>query len=214
MSTDVVTISAQPRERTGSRFSRRVREAGGLPAIVYGHKQTPEAVTLDAREAVKQFHLGHKLFKLDMAGAEDNVLLKDVQFDHLGSTIIHVDLERVDLDERVNVSIPIKLKGDAVGLKTSGAYLLHPTGELDIECTVGNLEESITVDISGLEAGQSIHASDIDLPHQYVLKTDPEALIAGVQIKAETDESAEAGDADGASASPEVITERKAEDGE
>lgn len=214
MSTDIFTLRATARERTGSRFSRRVRESGGLPAVVYGHKIAPESVTLEAREAVKQFQLGHKLFKLDLAGSENNVILKDIQFDHLGDEIIHVDLERVDLNERVNVSVPIRLKGEAVGLKTAGAYLIQPTGELDIECTVGNLEESITVDISELEAGSSIHASDLDLPHQYVLKTDPEALIAGIQIKAETEEeTAEGADAE-APAAPEVITERKPEDGE
>ena len=102
--------------------------------------------------------------------------------------MIHVDFERVDLDERVTVKIPLRLKGDAPGLNTAGAILLHPVTELEIECTVGNLEESISVDISELKAGDSIHASDLDLPHQYKLLSDPDAVVAGIVIKSESED--------------------------
>ena len=211
MSTDVISIEAKPRERTGSRYSRRLRASGGLPAIVYGHKQTPESVTLDAKEVVRQITEGHKLFKISMGKGEDTVLLKDIQFDHLGRDVIHVDLERVDLDERVTVKIPIKLKGDAPGLNAVGAILLHPLSELEVECTVGNLEESIIVDISELGAGDTIHARDIELPHQYELLSDPDSVLAGITIKSESEDDAEAADSGAEQAAPEVITERKEE---
>jgi len=213
MSTEVVSIQAEPRERTGSRYARRVREAGRLPAIVYGHKQTPEAVSLDAKETVRSIAEGHKLFKISISGAEDTVLLKDIQFDHLGSNVLHIDLERVNLDERVQTSIPIKFKGEAPGLGAAGAVFLHPTTELEIECTVGNLEDAIIVDISELGVNETIHASDVELPHQYQLLTDPDAVLAAVMIQQEepeeTDESAAAA---GEMAEPEVISERRDED--
>jgi len=212
MSTDVISIEAKPRERTGSRYSRRLRASGGLPAVVYGHKQTPVSVTLDAKEAVRQITDGHKLFKIALDKGEDTVLLKDIQFDHLGRDVIHVDLERVDLDERVTVRIPLKLKGDAPGLNTAGAILLHPVSELEIECTVGNLEDSITVDISELQAGETIHASELDMPHQYQLLSDPDSVVAGIVIKSESEDDAEAAEGAAEMSAPEVITERKEEE--
>jgi large subunit ribosomal protein L25 len=212
MSTDVISIDAKPRERTGSRYSRRLRAAGGLPAVVYGHKQNPEAVTLDAKQAMRQIDEGQKLFKISLGSGEDTVLLKDIQFDHLGRDIIHVDLERVNLDERVTVKIPVKLKGDAPGLSAAGAILMHPVSELEVECTEGNLEDSIVVDISELQAGDSIHASEVDMPHQYKLLTDPDSVVAGIMIKAEIEESDEAAEGAAEMTAPEVITERKDDD--
>lgn len=211
MSTDVISIDAKPRERTGSRYSRRLRASGGLPAVVYGHKQDPESVTLDAKQVVRQISEGHKLFKISMGSSEDTVLLKDIQFDHMGSDVIHVDLERVNLDERVTVKVPVKLKGDAPGLSAAGAFLMHPVSELEIECTVGNLEDAIIVDISELQAGESIHARDLELPHQYKLLSDADSVVAGISIKAETEDDAEAAAGGAEMTAPEVITERKDE---
>ena len=212
MSSNVITLTSEPRERTGSRYARRLREAGRLPAIVYGHKQTPEAVVLDAKETVRQIIDGHKLFRLGLSGGEDTVILKDIQFDHLSRTIIHVDLERVNLEERIETRIPIRFKGEAPGLAATGAIFLHPTTELEIECKVGNLEEAIIVDISALEAGETIHARDVALPHAYKLLTDEDAVVASVTIVKQSEEDDESSEAGAESASPEVITERKEKD--
>jgi len=211
MSTDVIAIDAKPRERTGSRYAKRVRDAGGLPAVVYGHKQAPEAVTLDAKQAVKQIAHGARLFRIALPGGEDTVLLKDIQFDHLGRDVIHVDLERVNLDERVVTTIPLRFKGDAPGMGAPGAVFLKPVTEIEIECTVGNLEDFIVLDISSLQAGETLHASDIKLPHQYKLLTDPATVVAAITIKKEIDETDEAAAAAEAAA-PEVISERKSND--
>jgi large subunit ribosomal protein L25 len=211
MSTDVIAIEAKPRERTGSRYARRVREAGGLPAVVYGHKQTPEAVVLDAKETVRQITHGARLFKLSLSGGEDTVILKDIQFDHLGRDVIHVDLERVNLDERVVTTIAVRLKGEAPGMNAPGAVFLKPNTEIEIECTVGNLEDHVTLDISSLEAGDALHASDIPLPHQYKLLTDPDTVMAAITIKEEVEEPEEAAAAEAELAAPEVIGERKDE---
>lgn len=215
MSTEVVAITAEPRDRTGSRYARRVREAGRLPAIVYGHKQTPEAVSLDAKETVRSITEGHKLFRITLPAGEDTVILKDIQFDHLGRDVLHIDLERVNLGERVQTTIAIKFKGESPGLKAAGAVFLHPTTEIEVECMVGNLEDAIIVDVSELGVNESIHASDIELPHQYELLTDPDAVLAAVMIQEEYEEETdEAAAADAEMAEPEVITERRGEDGE
>lgn len=207
-------LAAKPRERTGSRYAQRARSAGGLPAVVYGHKQEPVAVTLDAHEALLHFHKGEKVFQLRVEGADSEfVLLKDLQYDHLGTHIVHVDLARVDLNERVQTSVPVHLIGvaDCEGLKAAGTTLMHPMSELELECVVTNLPEYIEVDIRNLKALGTIHASDVRLPSPSMkLLTDPNAVVAHIVVHAVSSESDEATEV-GASGGPEVITAKKEE---
>ncbi len=205
-------LAAKPRERVGSRYAQRARAAGGLPAVVYGHKQEPVAVTLDAHEALQHFHKGEKVFQLQLEGSESEfVLLKDLQYDHLGTHIVHADLARVNLNERVQTSVPVHLIGaaDCVGLKTAGTTLMHPTSELELECVVTNLPEFIEVDIRDLKAHGTIHAKDVQLPAPTMkLLTDPDAVVAHIVMHggdADSDEATEVG----ASTGPEVITAKK-----
>lgn len=198
MHEDAPVIKAKTREKLGSRYSRRVREAGGLPAVIYGHKQEPAAVTLDAHEALRLFKKGERVFTLEVEGVDGHeyVLLKDVQYDYLGTNVVHCDLERVDLDERVSVSVPVRLVGEARGLKKSGSTLMHPVTELEIECAVVNLPEFIEVEVTALDVGDSIKAGDVGLPKGSMkLLTDPNAEVAHIVAgggggEAETDEAA------------------------
>ncbi len=215
MHEDAPVLAAKPRERIGSRYARRARAAGGLPAVVYGHKQEPVAVTLDAHEALQHFHKGEKVFQLQVeGGSSEFVLLKDLQYDHLGTHIVHADFARVDLNERVQTSVPIHLVGaaDCVGLKSAGATLMHPTSELELECVVTNLPDYIEVDIRDLKAHGTIHASDVKLPASTMkLLTDPDAVVAHIVVHTGVDDSDEATEV-GAAAGPEVITAKKEED--
>ena len=207
-------LTANTRERTGSRYSQRLRTQGGLPAILYGHGQTPEPLTMPAKETLEHIHKGEKLFRLALNGAEQFVLLRDVQFDHLGTNIVHADFSRVDPNERVHVKLPVHLIGEAVGLKIAGAILIHPVMQLDVECMVSNIAEFIEVDISGLEAGGTIYASQITLPNASMkLLSDPQGVVAHIVVQVAVDTSAEASTVGGAGgAQPEVIREKKAEE--
>src|SRR4029450_9761195 len=119
----------------------RVREQGGLPAIVYGHKEDPVPVALDRRDALSHISKGEKVFRLQVDGAKEaqTVLLKEVQFDHLGNNIVHCDSPRVSLSDRVTVKVPIHLIGEAKGLKNAGAILMHPISEVELECLVTDI---------------------------------------------------------------------------
>lgn len=207
-------LQASPRTKIGSRYAKRVRGTGKLPAILYGHGVDPEPIMLDAKEALNHIHKGEKVYtlKLDGQGKEQTVLLKDVQFDYLGTNIIHADFARVDLTERVRTRVHVRFMGDAVGLKTVGAVLIHPTTEIEIECMVSELPEQIDLDISGLEVGGEIRAGDIKLPSASMrLLTDPHASVAHIVLqKEEVAATGEAGAA-GASAQPEVLTAKKPE---
>ncbi|MBK7404448.1 MAG: 50S ribosomal protein L25 [Phycisphaerales bacterium] len=203
-------LSAKLRDRVGSRYSQRIRKAGGLPAVVYGHGKEPVAISVDARDALLHVHKGEKVYQIQLEGesAAQVVLLKDLQFDHLGTNVVHADFARVDLDERVHVRVPIHLIGEAIGLKTAGAVLMHPNNEIEIECRVADMPEGIEVDVAGLEAGKIIHASDLQLPlADMKLVTEAGAIIAQIIIHTHLEE-AEAAAVAGQS-QPEVISERK-----
>ncbi|MEM7629892.1 MAG: 50S ribosomal protein L25 [Planctomycetota bacterium] len=204
-------LSAVKRERVGSRYCKRLRENGRLPAVVYGHKEEPVSIDLDAKDAVTHISKGEKVFELELEGNKQYVLLKDLGYDYLGTNIIHADFARVDLNERVKTHAHLKLIGDAPGLKNAGAVLMHPLTELELECQVTNLPDQIEVDISALELGESVTASDVKLPKStMVLLSDPNAIVAQIVMAGGTDaaSSDEEGSVD-AGAEPTVITEKK-----
>jgi len=211
---ETFTIEAARRERVGSRYARRVREQGGLPAVLYGHGQAPMPISLSAHEAVRHILDGEKVFNVTLDGATETVLLKDIQYDHLGRSVIHIDLERVDLDERVTTNLSLRLKGDPVGLKTAGAILVTQTLELEVECRVSDILEHLDVDISRMEVGDVLHAGEITLPDAFELQEDPDTMVAMIKIssvKEEDEETGEAGAAEGAGAEPEVLSRAKEE---
>lgn len=209
-------LTAKKRDRVGSRYAQRVRRSGGLPAVLYGHGAEPVSITLDARETVRHILAGEKVFGLSVEGegAEATVLLKDIQFDFLGDTIIHLDFARVDLDEEVEVHVPIHLVGEAKGLKSAGSVLLRPMTELTVRCKVTHIPDAIDIDISELDVGHSVHLREVTLPPGVQALDDPEGVVATIHMKAEETVVAEQAPATGEAAEPEVIREKKAEEQE
>lgn len=204
-----------PRERLGSRYATRDRAAGKLPGVLYGHKQDPVPVNFDRKEAITLIASGEKVFRLDFPGTANTdenqmVLLKDLQFDYLGTAIIHADFARVDLDERVKTKVHIELTGEAKGLKSAGAILVHPTTEIVIECKVRDIPESLTIDVTDLDMDQSITADKVKLPvADMKLITDVHAILAQIVeqkeiVVAEATTVAAAG-----GVAPEVIGEKE-----
>lgn len=204
-------LQATRRERVGSRYCKRLREQGKLPAILYGHGEEPVPVAFNAVEAISHIRKGEKVFRIEMDGASGTALLRDLQFDYLGSNIIHADFARVDLNERVHSSVRIRLIGEAVGLKQAGAILMHPVTEIDVECVLAELPDFIEVDVSALDAGHAIYVRDVQLPSDSMkLLGDPNGVVAQIVIQtaAKTAEE-EAAPTEGVQ--PEVITEKKQE---
>lgn len=204
-------LEAVKRDRLGSRYARRERAAGKMPAVLYGHGQEPVAVAVDAKQAVTHIHKGEKVFRLNLAGesAEQTVLLRDVQFDHLGTRIVHCDFARVNLDERVATTVTIHLVGEAIGLKTAGTLLMHPVSEIEIECRVADIPDFVEVDISGLEVGHGITAGQVTLPKPDMkLLTDADTFVAQV-AHATVAKEAEEATVSAEAATPEVIGEKE-----
>lgn len=210
------TLNAVKREKVGTRYNNRLREQGHLPAVMYGHGEAPLAIAVDHREASRRIHKGEKIFNIALGGDKpQTVLLKEVQFDHLGTRLVHADFARVSLTDRVRTRVPVHLVGEAKGLKQAGTLLMHPTNEIVIECKVVDIPDSIEVNVSEVDLGEVITAGQVKLPTADMkLITDTHAIVAqvamaGVLKTAEEETVAAAG-----AAEPEVITAKKPAEGE
>jgi len=209
------TLTVNRREKTGSRYAQRERAAGLLPTVLYGRGKDPVHLTLNAKEAMKFFNSGERVFTVELEDASDSqlVMLKDVHFDYLGTNVVHADLVRVELDDEVDAHVPIKWAGEPIGLKTAGAVLVHQTNSLTVKAKVRDMPEQIIVDLSALEAGTVFHASDLKLEAGLAYQGDGDDVIASITTKlGGGDEGAEGESVAGGSASPEVIGEKKDED--
>lgn len=206
-----LSLQAEVREQTGSKAAAAVRRQGRIPAIVYGHKQEPVAISLDAHDFVEGVHHGHRLMDVTVAGQTDKMVIKDLQYDHLGRRIIHADLMRVDVTEMIEVTVPIELKGTARGTHEGGIVEAH-LDHLDVECQAINIPESIVVSVKDLEVGQSIRAGDIKLPEGVKLVTPAETFVVScrVLVEAKTTEQLEAE----TPVAPELIREKEAREEE
>ncbi len=208
---ETLLLKAEVREDTGSKAVRRVRQQGRVPAVVYGHKQAPVAISLDEHDFIEGLHHGHRLLDVQVGGKKEKMIVKDLQYDHLGRNVIHADLMRVDITETITVSVPIELKGTAAGAEEGGIVEEH-TDSLEIECKVTDIPESIPVSIKEMNVGDALHASDIELPENVKLASSPEMLLVTCHLVsvAQTTEEVE----EEMPAAPEVIGEAEESEGE
>ena len=208
-------LDTEIREATGSAASRRLRRAGLIPAVVYGHKEAPVPIVL--KEEAVQRVVSHrvKMVKLTMGGKSEQMLVKDVQFDTFGENILHIDFERVAMDELIEVECPVELTGTAKGA-AAGGVLEHPVSDLRVRCLPGNIPEAIKVSVSDLAIGDTIHVRDIKAPDGVTILTDPEAIIVTIRPPAKVveEEKALVEAVEAAAEEPEVIGRPKAEEEE
>jgi large subunit ribosomal protein L25 len=208
-------LTTQPRKGNGSREAQRLRKTGSTPAIVYGHKETPETIAVSREEL--DFALRHhaRMLELQLSGKKQLVLIQDVQYDHLGKDILHADFLRVSATDTIHLTIPVELRGVAIGTK-GGGVLIQPLHNLHIECLVSARPESIRVKIDDLQLGQAIHIRELQIPEGVKILHDPEAVVVQVKQPAVVVEPTPGVvPIEGATAEPEVITaKKKVEEGE
>ncbi len=205
----MAVLKASARTDSGSRSARRLRSKGMVPGIIYGHGEQPVSITLNRHDLDVAIHHGERLMEIDLAGQGHNVLIKDVQYDTFGNEILHVDLTRVNLDERVEVTVPVVLRGTPAGAADDGV-LQQSASVVTIECVVTAIPEEIRVSVIELGVGDSLRAAALRLPEGARLLTEPDTQVCNVSVLAEEVEvEVEAEEV----AQPEVIGE-KAEEGE
>ncbi len=208
---DTLVLKAEKRDKTGTGSAVKVRKAGRIPGILYGHKKESIAVSFDAHSLVRSLHHGSRLFDIQIGSKKDKVLLKDVQYDYLGKDIIHIDLIRVDVSESVKVTVPIELKGTAKGT-TEGGIIEEHMDHVEIECKVTDIPDSILVLVKDIGVGDTLHAGDVELPEGVVLITSSTQVIATCSLVAAAKSTEELEEE--VPAAPEVIGEVKEEGSE
>lgn len=204
-------LTASQRSEVGTRKVRHLREVGKIPGVIYGHKQDAVAITLEQHDLELAIQHGERMLEIDVDGKRENVLLKDVQYDTFGQHVLHVDLARVDLNERVQVTVPIVLRGTPAGA-VDGGVLHQALAEASIQCVVTAIPEDLRASVAELNIGDALHLSDLLLPDGAELLDDPGVVVASVAVVAEEVPAEEEAAEEGA-AQPEVIGE-KAEEGE
>ncbi|MCO6437514.1 MAG: 50S ribosomal protein L25 [Phycisphaerae bacterium] len=212
---EVVHLTARRRENLGTRPSRALREEGLLPAVIYGHNQPPEYVVLNRHDVEVALHHGARTLDLKVDGKAQQYLIKEVQHNHLDSEVIHVDLMRVDVHERVRVNVGVEPRGTPKGVSEGGIF--DPVlASIEVECRVTEIPDVLHPLVTNLGLGQSLLVKDLELPPGVKAITDPDAIVAIVRAKGvEEEEVAEEGEAEGeTSAEPERITRAKKEEEE
>jgi large subunit ribosomal protein L25 len=157
-------------ERTlqGTGASRRLRHAAKVPGIVYG-AGTPTTIELDHNAlffALKKEAFHSSILEMELAGKTEKVLLRDFQMHAYRPQVLHVDFQRIDETTKIRKKVPLHFEGEesSVAVKTDKCLVSHVALELEIECVASSLPEFVTIDLSGLVKGTSLHASDLKLP--------------------------------------------------
>jgi len=161
-------LKAESRSDAGKGASRRLRHAGKVPAIVYGGGKDPLMIALDHNDLLK--HLEHEAFyshvlAVDVDGARESCVLKDVQRHPARPIIMHLDLQRVRADEKIRMHVPLHFENESIapGVKQGGA-VSHHLSEVDVSCLPKDLPEYIAVDMSAMGMNDSLHLSQLKLP--------------------------------------------------
>lgn len=197
---DVLTV--QRRDKLGSAATRRLRQSGHVPAVLYGHGEANEhlAIPGDDVKMLLRHHSKTVELKGDIA---ETALVSMMQWDPLGIDVLHLDLIRVNLKERVEVTVSISVTGDAPGLR-EGGVLLENVHEVVITCPAGSIPDSLEIDVNELHLGEHLTAGDLKLPSDSELVTAADTTIVHIeQPRTEEPVAVEAG------GEPEVIGEPK-----
>ena len=210
-------LDAKPRDTRGKNPARRLRRSGLVPGVLYGAQKEAVSVSIDPKQVTKILHSasGHNtIFDVSIDGERTKAMIVDWQHEPIKGTILHVDLKRIAMDEKLQVRVPIVLRGEPAGVKQQGGILEQVLREVELECLPQEIPSSIEADVSELVFGKVLRV--IDLTHDGRLKflSDPNQPVAHIiSVKEEEAPTPEAVAAEAAAAptEPEVIKKGKQE---
>jgi large subunit ribosomal protein L25 len=190
MSNENPTITAMQRDRVGTRYSRRLRQEGKLPAVIYGHGSDPMSIAVDSKETLAILHHGAHVLNIAVDGAStETCLVKDLQFGYLGDDVVHVDFARVNLDETVQVLVRLEIIGEVAGAKSGNAIMITDLNEIEVSCAVRSIPEFIRVDLGAFE--DSVNVGELTLPEGVTAVTSAETSVIRLQVKGDADEDSD-----------------------
>lgn len=205
------TLNASSRAETGKGASRKIRQAGNIPAVIYGHGRDPQSLVMNARETerlLKGIATSSTVIELSIDGKVARTLIREIQRHPFKRTVLHIDFQELVAGETVTVKCPIVYVGTPEGVRLEGGLLDQIMHELTIEVDPSNIPNHIDVDVSGLKLGKSMHVSDIKVPAGIKIADDAGSTVC---VCSAPKVQADAAPADGA-AEPELIRKPKPED--
>jgi len=198
MSDDSNKVAAEPRDQFGKGAARKIRAAGKIPAVIYGHGTDPQHVTLPAHQIGLILRKANAVIELDIAGKSQLALVKDVQKDPVRQIIEHLDLIVVRKGEKVIVDVPVHIEGESF----PGTIVALDATTLSLEAEATHIPERVVVSVEGLEEGSHILAKDVELPRGSSLLSEPDTLVVAINVPSAsaetgTEETAEGETAEG-----------------
>ncbi len=216
--TETNILEAQPRTPGTKNDARRVRRSGKIPAVLYGAGKDVAPLSVDPRQVLRILHSasGHNtIFELSLNGGErTKAMIVDWQFEPIKGKLLHIDLKRIAMDQKLTVMVPIVLKGEAAGVKQQGGILEQVLREIEIECLPGNIPALIEADVTELVFGKVLRVADLPHSDKFKVLTDENQSVAHIiSVKEEVAPAPEAVAAEAAAvpAEPEVIKKGKQE---
>jgi large subunit ribosomal protein L25 len=207
------TLKATPRNETGKGVARKLRSAGQVPGVIYGHARDAQPLSLDAHEL--GLLLGKvtasTVIELNLGGITTRTLMREIQRHPYKKQILHVDFQELVAGEKVTVAVPLVFHGTPEGVRSGGGVLDVVLHELTVKADPASIPDHIDVDLSGLTQGHPLHVSDLQLPAGIEAAGEPTQTVATVSAPRVSEEPTTA--AEGA-AEPELIRKAKADDEE
>ncbi len=180
------TIEVMRRPDTGKNNNRRVRVAGGVPAVVYGGGLDSLAVAVDRRTVEKVLRSSgeNTVFMLTLQGSDQSrhAMIRDIQLEATTGKLMHIDFQRILMDVRIKVHVPVELVGIPLGVKNEGGMVDFVTREIEIECLPSEIPKQLVLDISELHVGQHVEASALTLPPGAILIDEPDRTVVSLSI--------------------------------
>lgn len=205
-------LSVTKREKKGTLWSRRLRLDGKIPAVIYGQGKETQSLEIPAKEFLEAVERHVRVFQIGLGREKVQALVKEVQYDHVGEEILHVDFLRVKEGQKVRVKVRIDFQGHPKGVAAGGEFV-HVVSDLEVDCEVMHIPESIPLKVSDLEIDQSVTVGDLPLPTGVTTPIAKETIVCTVVQKALEPEPAVEG-AVPAATEPEVIGKKKEEGAE
>ena len=210
-------ITLKSRDENGSANARRLRRDGWVPGVIYSDGGAARSVSLPKHEfqqMLRHHASEHVMIKIQIdSGAEESVLLKEVQHNAINGSVVHVDMQKVDMNKKLRVEVPVELVGEAEGVRNQGGVLDHLLHHVQIECFPADIPEEISVDVTALKLGETLTIKDIqNAAAKYTILMDADLGVASVSVPKVVEEEPVAGDAAATPATPEVIREKKPEE--
>ena len=182
-----IELKARPRAETGKEAARKLRADGRIPAVIYGKEMEPRGLSLDLQETEYLFQriaVENTILDLQIEGEKEAVqtLIREIQSYPHKPGLLHVDFLRIQKGVAVEVDIPVSLDGIPIGVRESGGILEQIINELRVKCIPSKIPEVISLDVSGMEVGDSLHVSEVEIDDDVDLLVELDRTICSVQV--------------------------------